>query len=122
MQTEPVRAGLGKGRMLGAGCTSFTEPLMDARLSHTAPAPAAVIEDLLRRLSEEEARNMVLNQKYEEQQAINAGLKEEMVGLKSQLDNFMNMFEAYVRGVAGAAGFRCPVVLVSANVAVPRMR
>ncbi|GAA0157618.1 hypothetical protein LIER_14848 [Lithospermum erythrorhizon] len=48
-----------------------------------SPAPAAVIEDLQRMLSNDEARNKVLEQKYEEQQATNAGLKEKMVGLKS---------------------------------------
>ncbi|GAA0172017.1 hypothetical protein LIER_25927 [Lithospermum erythrorhizon] len=65
MKTKPVRARLGKCRMLGAA-TSFAEPLMDGGPSYAAPAPMAVIEDLKRRLSEEEARNKVLEQKYEE--------------------------------------------------------
>ncbi|GAA0138639.1 hypothetical protein LIER_34962 [Lithospermum erythrorhizon] len=105
MQTQPVRVGLGKGRMLGAGYTSLAESLMDVGSSQTEPAPAIVMEDIQRMLVESEARNKVLEQKYEEQQAANVGMKEEIIGLKSQLANFMGMFQAYVGGAVATAGF-----------------
>ncbi|GAA0171746.1 hypothetical protein LIER_25710 [Lithospermum erythrorhizon] len=109
MQTQPVRAGLGKGRMLGAGYTSATEPLMHVGPSQAAPAPAAVMEDMRHMLAESEAMNKVLEQKYEEQQAANVDMKEEIIRLKSELANFMGMFQAYVGGAADAAGFHSPV-------------
>ncbi|GAA0165426.1 hypothetical protein LIER_20833 [Lithospermum erythrorhizon] len=66
MQTQPVRAGLGKGRMLGAGYTSAVKPLMDPGPSQADLAPTAVMKDMQRMLVVSEARNKVLEHKYEE--------------------------------------------------------